>query len=90
MEDIKNSLKKNLEHIDERVKPFELKNTYYSCSECQSAIEILKLDEEFIEFNCNNNHNIKMKIKEYLDKLKESKDKMNLNADKKPNNDKCN
>ena len=53
----------------------------YNCSECQSLIEIIEIDEEYIEFKCNNNHNIKMNIKEYLNKIKEYKDKNILNND---------
>ena len=88
MEDIKNNIKKELHNLNE-APPLEPKNFYYNCPECQSAIEILKLDEEFIEFKCNNNHNIKMNIKEYLDKLKEYKDKMILNDDIISNNSIC-
>ena len=90
MEIIKNNHKNDLNNMNEETPSLEQKNIYYNCPECQSAIEILKLDEEFIEFNCNNNHNNKMKIKEYLDKIKENKDKMILNDNMKQNNDICN
>ena len=90
MENIKNNHKNDLNNMNEEAPSLEQKNIYYNCPECQSAIEILKLDEEFIEFNCNNNHNNKMKIKEYLDKIKENKDKMILNDNIKQNNDVCN
>ena len=63
---------------------------YYNCSECQSLIEIIKIDEEYIEFKCNNNHNIKINIKEYLDKIKEYKNKIKLNNDISLNNSICN
>lgn len=46
------------------ISQLESKNKYYNCSECQLVIEIIKIDEEFIEFRCKNNHNIKMNIKE--------------------------
>ena len=71
MENIKNNHKNDLNNMNDEAHSLEQKNIYYNCPECQSVIEILKLDEEFIEFNCNNNHNNKMKIKEYLDKIKE-------------------
>ena len=90
MENIKNNHKNDLNNMNEETLSSEQKNIYYNCPECQSVIEILKLDEEFIEFNCNNNHNNKMKIKEYLDKIKENKDKMILNNNMKQNNDICN
>ena len=43
---------------------------YYNCSECSSIIEILKIDEENIEFKCNNKHQKLMKIKDYLNTMK--------------------
>ena len=89
MEDDKIKLNKDLPNMNE-APPLEPKNICYNCSECQSAIEIVKLDEEFIEFKCNNNHNIKMNIKEYLDKLKENQDKMILNDEIISNSSKCN
>ena len=73
MKNMEINLKKDLNNIDE-VPPLEHKNMYYNCSECQSVIEIMTLDEECIEFKCSNNHNIKMKIKEF-------KDRMELNDD---------
>ena len=51
----------------------ESNKIFYNCSEFNSVIEIVKINEEFIEFKCNNNHEIKMNIKEYLDKIKENK-----------------
>ena len=75
----------DLNHMNEEVPQQESKNIYYNCPECQSAIEIVESNDEVIKFNCNNNHNIVMKIKEYLDKLKENKEKMILNVDIKPN-----
>ena len=80
MKDIEINFKKDLNNIHE-VPLLAQKNIYYNCSECQSVIEIMKLDEEYIEFKCCNNHNIKMKIKKYLDKIKEFKDRMELNDD---------
>ena len=43
---------------------------YYNCSECSSPIEIIFIDEENIEFKCISNHHQKMKIGEYLNKMK--------------------
>ena len=51
----------------------KLNEIYYNCSECQSPIEILSTNEKdsTIEFKCiNNNHKIKMTIKEYINKMK--------------------
>ena len=64
----------------------ESNKIFYNCTECNSVIEIVKINEEFIEFKCNNNHEIKMDIKEYLDKIKENK----LNNDVILKNSKCN
>ena len=89
MEDITINIKKNLNNLDD-ISTLEPKTIYYNCLECQSPIEIVKLDEEFVEFKCINNHNIKMTIKEYLDKLKEYKDKKISNDDIILNNCKCN
>ena len=57
------------------------KNCLYNCSECSSNIEIISLDENNIEFICNNKHNIKIEIKEYLNKMKQY-NKIKLNDDK--------
>ena len=47
----------------------------YKCSECSSTIEIISLNENEIQFKCSNNqHEIKMKIKEYLNKIKNNND----------------
>ena len=54
--------------------PLESNKIGYNCSECSSTIEIISVDEDDIEFKCNNNHNIKIKIKEYLDKMKKYND----------------
>ena len=61
--------------------PSDPKNCKYNCSECSSNIEILSLDENNIEFVCNNNHNIKIEIKEYLNKMKQYNN-IKLNDDK--------
>ena len=45
-------------------------NIYYNCTKCPSAIEIKSIDENNIEFECTNNHHLKMKIKDYLDKMR--------------------
>ena len=61
-------MKENIDMND--VPPLELNNCLYNCSECSSNIEILSLDENSIKFKCNNNHNIILEIKEYLNKMK--------------------
>ena len=67
---------KNKESTDMNDTPSLVLNKIgYNCSECSSIIEILSLDENDIEFKCNNKHNIKMKIKEYLEKMKKYNDK---------------
>ena len=51
----------------------KLNEMYYNCSKCPSPIEIISIneDESTIEFKCiNNNHKIKMIIKEYINKMK--------------------
>ena len=64
----------------------EINNTYYKCSECSSLIEILSISEDnnIIEYKClnkNNNHFKKiMTINEYLEKMKNHKNKI-LNQD---------
>ena len=87
MEDFKINPKKDLNAINHTT-TLKSNNMHYSCSECQSVIEIIKLDEKFIGFKCKNNHNIKMNIKEYLDKIREYNNI--LNNDKIINNSICN
>ena len=61
----------------------KLNEVYYNCSECQSPIEILAINESesTIGFKCiNNNHKIKMTIKEYINKMKSFNNK-NINND---------
>ena len=87
MEDIKIEMKKDLDNNMNDAPPVEKKKMYYNCSECPSVIEIINLDDEFIEFKCNNEHKIKMRIEEYLNKIKENKDQMLLNN--KANNSRC-
>ena len=61
----------------------QLNEIYYNCTECSSCIEILSINEKecSIEFKCiNNNHQRKMSIKEYIDKMKDYNDK-NINKD---------
>ena len=86
MEDIKIEMKKDLDNMND-APPLKKKKMYYNCSECPSVIEIINLDDEFIEFKCNNEHKIKMRIEEYLNKIKENKDQMLLNN--KANNSRC-
>ena len=61
----------------------KLNEMYYNCTECQSPIEILYINEKqnIIEFRCiNNNHRKELSIKEYLDKIKNFNNK-NINDD---------
>ena len=59
----------------------ELKNCLYNCTECSSNIEILSFDKNKIKFIYNNNHNIEIEIKEYLEKMKHYNN-VKLNDDK--------
>ena len=43
----------------------------YNYSQCASVIEKVSIEEDNIEFQCLNNHNKKITIKDYLDKMKE-------------------
>ena len=56
-------------------------NIGYNCSECSSLIEILSINEDNLEFKCtnNNNHNNKLNIRIYLEKMKKNIDNKNLN-----------
>ena len=78
MEDIKIEMKKDLDNMND-APPLKQKKMYYNCSECPSVIEIINIDDESIEFKCNNEHKIKTSIKEYLNKIKEYKDQILLN-----------
>ena len=63
----------------------QFKNIYYGCSECESLIEILTLDEENITFKCNNKvkqHELTLSIEDYINKMK-------MNENKELNNDVC-
>ena len=59
-----------------------LKEIYYNCTECNSLIEILSIDEKenTIEFICSNQHKKLMPIKEFLDKMMDN-DNVNINKD---------
>ena len=60
----------------------QLKEIFYNCTECSSPIEILSINEIDIEFKCiKNNHNKKISIKEYIEKMKHFNDE-NINNDK--------
>ena len=55
----------------------QLNEIYYNCTECSSSIEILSINENEsnIEFKCiKNNHQRKMSIKDYIDKMKDYND----------------
>ena len=72
-----NIINQNLQIIsDEQTK----ENKGYNCSECSSLIEILSINEDNLEFNCvnNNNHNKKIKIVNYLEKMQKFIDNKNL------------
>ena len=83
MEDNKINPKEDLNDINE-VNSINYNKKYYCCSECSAIIEIINIDDEYIEFKCKNNHNIKMKIKEYLNKMK-----LNINIALKEYMNKC-
>ena len=52
------------------------KNIGYNCSECESLINILSINENNIEFKCkDNNHIKKLYIKEYIDKMEKYNNK---------------
>ena len=71
MENLKFDMNLKGETVDMNEAPaLDYKKLYYNCSECSSLIEIISIDEENIEFKCNNKHIIKMKIKDYLIKMK--------------------
>ena len=52
------------------VPSLKLNNLYYNCTECSSTIEILSLNEQEIEFKCNNKHHVKTPISDYINKMK--------------------
>ena len=57
----------------------QLKEIFYNCTECSSPIEILSINEIDIEFKCiKNNHNKKISIKEYIEKMKHFNDENEL------------
>ena len=63
---------------------FQLNEIYYNCIDCSSSIEIISIKDNYIEYRCiNNNHERKILIKEYIEKMKKYNNKNN-------NNDECN
>ena len=63
---------------------FQLNEIYYNCIECSSTIEIISIKDNYIEYKCiNNNHERKILLKEYIEKMKKYNNKNN-------NNDECN
>ena len=80
-------LKNDLNNMND-APPLNSNKLYYCCSECNSLLEIKKIDEELIEFKCINEHNIKMNIRDYLNKIKDYKDKITINNTM--NNNICN
>ena len=57
-------------------------NIGYNCTECSSIIEIISINGDNLEFKCinNENHNKKLKINNYLEKMKKYMNKKNLNS----------
>ena len=69
--------------VPETEEIIQLNDISYNCTKCSSPIEVLSLNEKncFIEFNCiKNNHKIKISIKDYLNQMKDLKNK-NANND---------
>ena len=74
---------------------FQLNEIYYNCIECSSSIEIISIKDNYIEYKCiNNNHERKILIKEYIEKMKKYNNKNNNNDEcnihNNNNNDECN
>ena len=69
MEDNNIRIQKDLNDMNE-APPLQSNNMYYNCSECPSIIEIISINENNIEYKCNNNHNNNIEIKEYLKNMK--------------------
>ena len=61
--------------------PLELDNLYYNCTKCPSPIIITSIDEmnNDIEFKCHE-HDLKMSIREYIEKMKQFRNK-NINSE---------
>ena len=66
------------------IKEIDNKFIGYNCSECESLIMILLLNENNIEFKCkDNNHSKRLYIKEYIEKMqKYNNKKLNEICDK--------
>ena len=64
-------------------------NIGYNCSECSSLIEILSIEENNLEFKCVNdeNHNSKLSINNYLERMKQYIDNKNFNERCEKHND---
>ena len=59
----------------------KIENIGYNCSECSSLIEILSIDEDenCLSYKCTDGHDMdKIRIKDYLDKMKKYLDNKNL------------
>ena len=68
--------------VDLQDAPAQMLNIKYNCSECSSIIEIISINENenYIEFKCNHHSHMKMKIKDYLEKMKKyNNEKINNN-----------
>jgi len=86
-DNLKKEIKLSQKQNDMNEAPFVSNKIYYNCTECSSNIEIISLNEHYIKFKCNNNnHNIQMKIKDYLKKIKQFNNKiLNINICEKHN-----
>ena len=66
------------EEVDNIESPLNLKEIYYNCIECSSTVELININEKrnVIEFKCiKENHIKKIRIKDYLEKMKKFNDK---------------
>ena len=69
--------------LDEAPTVIKLNNNIsYNCTKCPSPIEIKSIDENNIEFECTNNHHLKMEIKDFLNEMRMCNyTKININSD---------
>ena len=62
-----------------RIKKID-ENEGYNCPRCSSLIEVVSINEDELQYKCinNNNHNNRLKIDEYLERMKKYIDKKNI------------